>query len=159
MNIIGVKNKILFYLGKLKNEIVILSCGKAKFNYMLYLWGLTPAVIITFFFQRKIDSIKNTPLILIIYLAISLYFFWHIFVIRKTLKVQPEYKKVKINKKELFEGKTKEEVLAIKDNMKKSRLRKLVLLEGWESAPTYNIIICFDVYVALTQIQGMFNVF
>lgn len=159
MNIVNIRDKVLFFLTKIKNEILILSEGKANFNRMLYLWGLTPAIIITFLLQRRIDSIKNVALILIIYFAISLYFLWHLFVIRKTLKIQPEYKKVKISNKELFKGKTKEEIEAIKKEKRKSGLRKLILLEGWESTPAYIMIACFDTYVALTQIQGMFSVF
>lgn len=159
MNIINIGDKILFYLRKIKAEIIILSDGKAKFNYMLYLWGLIPAAIITFLFQRQIDSIKSVALSLIIYLAISIYFLWHLFVIRKTLKVQPEYKRAKLSKKELFKGKTKEEIESIKKELRKSKLKKLILLEGWDSTPPYIMIACFDAYVALTQIQGMFSVF
>lgn len=159
MNIVNIRDKVLFFLTKIKNEILILSDGKANFNRMLYLWGLTPALIITFLLQKRIDSIKSTILILIIYLAISLYFLWHLFVIRKTLKIQPEYKKIKISNKELFKNKTKEEIEAIKKEKRKSRLKKLILMEGWESTPSYIMIACFDTYVALTQIQGMFSVF
>ncbi|MDD2840705.1 MAG: hypothetical protein PHY80_06380 [Rickettsiales bacterium] len=159
MSIIKVRDKILFFLKKIKNEILLLSDGKAKFNYMLYLWGLTPAIVITFFFQKQIDSIKNSALIFIVYLLISLYFLWHLFVIRKTLKVQPEYKRVKLSNRELFKDKTKEEIEAIKKDKRKSKFRKLILLEGWESTPPYIMIACFDTYVALTQIQGMFNIF
>ena len=159
MNIVSIKDKVLFYLGRVKSEIRVLSEGRAKFGYMLYLWGLTPALVITFFFQKHIDSIRNVALVLIVYLVISLYFLWHLFVIRKTLKVQPEYRRVKISKKELFKGKSKEEIEAIKKELRKKRFKKMILLEGWDSTPSYIMVACFDAYVALTQIQGMFNTF
>lgn len=159
MNIVNIRDKVFFYLRKIKNEIIVLSDGKARFNYMLYLWGLTPAVIITFLFQKQIDSINNVALALIVYFVVCLYFLWHLFVIRKTLKVQPEYKKVKMTNKQLFKGKTKEEINAIKKELRKSKLKKLILLEGWDSTPSYIMIACFDTYVALTQIQGMFSIF
>ena len=150
------KEKIKYFLGGAKNKIITISKGEANFYSMLYIWGLIPAFAIIFFLQNKIDSIKNNIILLIVYLVITLYFLWHLFVIRKTLKVQPQYKKVKISNKELFKGKTKEEIKEIKKEKRKERFRKLILLEGWDSAPSYIIITCIDVYVALTQIQGIF---
>ncbi|HSQ97772.1 MAG TPA: hypothetical protein VLL98_03575 [Rickettsiales bacterium] len=159
MKIASVKYKILFFREQIKNQIILLSKGKGKFNKMLYLWGLTPALIVTFFFQHKINSIKNIPMAFIIYFLILFYFSWHIFVVRQTLKVQPEYRKVKIKDKELFKGKTKEEISFIKKERKKSKIKKMLLLEKWDSAPPYVIIICFDIYIILVQLQGIFNIF
>lgn len=150
------KDKIKSFLNGAKNKIIIVSKGEANFYSMLYLWGLIPALVIIFLLQNKIDSIKNNIVLFIIYLIITLYFLWHLFVIRKTLKVQPQYKKVKISNKELFKGKTKEEIKEIKKEKRKERFRKLILLEGWNSAPSYIIITCIDAYVALTQMQGIF---
>lgn len=150
------KEKTKSFLNGAKNKIIIVSKGEANFYSMLYLWGLIPALVIIFLLQNKIDSIKNNIVLFIIYLIITLYFLWHLFVIRKTLKVQPQYKKVKISNKELFKGKTKEEIKEIKKEKRKERFRKLILLEGWNSAPSYIIITCIDAYVALTQMQGIF---
>lgn len=148
--------KIKSFLNGAKNKISIVSKGEANFYSMLYLWGLTPSLILIFFLQNKIDSIKSNAISLIIYLLITLYFLWHLFVIRKTLKVQPQYKRIKLSKKELFKDKTKEEIKEIKKEQRKKRLKKLLLLEGWDSAPSYILIACIDVYVALTQMQEIF---
>ena len=148
--------KIKSFLNGTKNKISIVSKGEASFYSMLYLWGLTPSLILIFFLQNKIDSIKSNTISLIIYLLITLYFLWHLFVIRKTLKVQPQYKRVKLSKKQLFKDKTKEEIKEIKKEQRKKRLKKLLLLEGWDSAPSYILIACIDVYVALTQMQEIF---
>lgn len=148
--------KIKSFLNGAKNKISIVSKGEASFYSMLYLWGLIPSLILIFFLQNRIDSIKSNTISLIIYLFITLYFLWHLFVIRKTLKVQPQYKRLKLSKKELFKDKTKEEIREIKKEQRKKRLKKLLLLEGWDSAPSYILIACIDVYVALTQMQEIF---
>lgn len=152
------KEKIKSFLNGAKNKIIIISKGEANFYSMLYLWGLVPALIIIFFLQNKIDLIRNNTILFVINLIITLYFLWHLFVIRKTLKTQPQYKKIKLSNKELFRGKTKEEIKEIKKEKRKQRFRKLILLEGWDSAPSYILIACIDAYVALTQIQDIFTI-
>jgi hypothetical protein len=159
MNVANIKDIVILFLNKLKDEIVTLSVGRAKFSSMLYLWGLTPAIIIALLLQRNIDRINNMFLVFIIYIFISLYFSWHLFVIRKTLKVQPEYRRIKIKDTELFKDKSEKEINEIKKERRKSKIRKLLLLDGWNSMPPYVIIACLDVYVVLTQLQGMYNIF
>lgn len=159
MKIKGIKDKVLFFWQQIKNQIVILSQGKAKFNQMLYLWGLTPALIVAIFLQNRINSIKFVPISFILYCVIFCYFAWHIFIVRKTLKVQPEYRKVTIKDKELFKDKTQEEIELIKKERKKSKIKKLLLLEKWDSAPPYFIIICIDLYIILLQLEAIFRIF
>ena len=152
------KEKLKIFFTNFKNKIIILSKGEANFNTMLYVWGLIPSLVIMFFLQGKINSIKISFFSIIIYLFLILYFSWHFFVIRKTLKLQPEYKKVKINKKDLYKDKTKEEIEQIKKENRKKTFKKMLLLTPWDTMPMYNIISCLDFLMIITQVQYLLNI-
>ncbi len=153
------KNKSLGILNKIKEEVILVSKGEANFKTMLYLWGLVPGLVITFLLQRSIYSINNKFIATIIFVFLAVYFFWHILCIRKTLKVQPENRVVKPSKKELYAGKTKEEIEAIKKEQRKENLQKFLLLRSWDSTPNYILVGCFDAYIVLTQLQGLLSIY
>lgn len=146
------------FFENIMEEIKKVSTGNGNFNTMLYAWGVAPGVILTIFIQRKIDFMDNVYMQFLLYLIFFLYFLWHFFVVRKTLKVQPEHKVVKPSKKELYEGKSKEEIKQIKDEKRKETLQKMFLLRAWDTTPIYVIVECFDVYLFLTQVQGLYNI-
>lgn len=157
------KDKILNILKKnglyIKDKIIVLSKGEYQHFYkLLYLWGLLPAVIIVFFIQKGLPLQSFQFISIIFYLLISIYFIWHIFVIKKTLKVQPQYKVKKISKKELYKDKTKEEIKKIKQENNIDTLKKIFLIKSWNSAPMYTIVELVDILVILTQIQRIWNI-
>lgn len=152
------KDKVISFFKKIINYFLLISKGEANFNIMLYLWGVLPGIIIAFFLQPSINSIKNKFIAIILLLIILVYFVWHLFSIKKTLKVHPEYRVVKPTKKELYAGKTKEEIENIKKEQRKENVQKLLLLRGWDSKPAYILIGFFDAYVILTQIQSLLNI-
>lgn len=154
MNKSDIKSIILGIFNKIQSRIKELWSGKTSLNVVLYRWGLLPGCIILLF-QKNINSIQNSFISISIYLLISLYFLWHLFVIRRTLKAQPELVVKKIKEKDLFEGKTKEEISKIKLQIGKDRLKKALLLKSWNTTPNYTIIAAFDAVVALTQIQHL----
>jgi len=153
------KNKSLEMVQNFRNNIALVSRGEANFKVMLYLWGLVPGLIVTFLLQRSINSIHNRFFATIVYVALAIYFLWHIFCIRKSLKVQPENRVIKISKKELYAGKTKEEIEEIKKEKRKENFQKFLLLRAWDSTPNYVLIGCFDAYIVLTQLQGLLGMY
>lgn len=157
MNEENLKNNSNSILKKIKESIVIVSKGEANFKTMLYLWGLVPGLILTFLLQRSIDSITNKFIAIPIFVFFAIYFFWHILCIRKTLKVQPENRVVKPSKKELYAGKTKEEIEEIKKEKRKENFQKFLLLRAWDTTPNYVLIGCFDAYIVLTQLQSLLD--
>lgn len=159
MNNEHIKNKALSIIGAIKNYIILISKGEANFNVMLYLWGVLPGLIITIFLQLRINSIVNIFFAVLVPSIILIYFLWHFFAIRKALKVHPEYVVKKIKKKELYAGKTDEEIEEIKKEKRKETLQKMFLLRGWESKPAYVLIEFFDLYLILTQIQVLLKIF
>lgn len=158
MNMQGFKTGFLNIFKKIKNNIVEVHNGRGNFSSMLYLWGLIPALIITIFFQSKINHLKSEFFSVFICLIITVYFLWHLLCIKNTLKTQPKYKIVKPSKKELFKDKTKEEIEAIKKEKRKEAMQKLLLLRAWDSTPNYVLVACFDAYVTLTQLQRIFQI-
>lgn len=131
--------------------------GEGVYWKVLYLWGLLPALLILYFQKSPVYMQSSKFTLFLIYLIITFYFLWHLFVLRNTLQTQPEYKVVKKSKKELYEGKTPEEIKEMKKQERKRTLRKFMLLEAWDTAPSYTIIACIDAFVALTQIQYLFQ--
>ena len=157
------KDKILNILKKIynyiKNQIVILSKGECKnFYSMLYLWGLLPFVVISYITRGSNHILGAGFLSILIYLIFIIYFIWHIYVVKKTLKVQPQYKVKKLSKKELYKDKTKEEIKEIKNEKRKDTLKKLLLLKSWDSVPMYTIIELLDFIVILNQMQKILNI-
>ncbi len=159
MNREDLKNKSFEILNKVREEFAFVSKGEANFKTMLYFWGLIPGLIITFLLQKSIYSINNKFFATIVYIVLAAYFFWHILCIRKTLKVQPENRVVKPSKKELFKGKTKEEIEQIKKEKRKESLQKFLLLRAWDSSPNYVLVGVFDAYIVLTQLQGLLSIY
>ncbi|MDR3290243.1 MAG: hypothetical protein LBT02_03085 [Rickettsiales bacterium] len=145
----------------IKNQVVILSNGETKsFKITLYVWGLIPAFIVVLFLQRKINLSQNSFLTLIFEVFLILYFSWHIYVIRKTLKVQPNLRAPKkLSKKELYVNKTADEIQEIKKQQKKELSQKLLLKKPWKETPDYVIIGCFDFFVVLTEFSLFMNIF
>lgn len=157
------KDKILNILkkicGYIKNQIIILSKGECKSFYsMLYLWGLLPFILISYITKGSKPIAKIEFIAIIIYSIFVIYFIWHIYVVKKTLKVQPQYKVKKISKKELYANKTKEEIKEIKNEKRKDTLKKLLLLKSWDSVPMYTIIELLDFILILNQIQKILNI-
>jgi len=144
---------------KIKEHFVRMTKGEYNFGYMLYLWGVIPAIILSLFFQKKIDLIASSTIKIILYTIFFLYFLWHLYVIWKSLKVQPEHKVVKISKKDLHKDKTAEEIQEIKKQKRNDTVKKLMLLHAWDTAPNYVIVSCIDCYVILTQLQGIMRIF
>jgi hypothetical protein len=142
-----------------KNTFKILVEGNGNFNRILFLWGVVPNVVLILFFQRKIEIFRFRFFTLFICILIIVYFLWHIFIVRKTLKIQPQYKVVKVKKKDLYKGKTKEEIAEMKKEERKTAVKKMFLLEAWDSTPNYVIVICLDAYTVLTQLQIIFGIF
>ena len=157
------KDKILNILKKIynyiKNQIIILSKGECKSFYsMLYLWGLLPFVVISYITKGYKPILETDFISILIYLIFIIYFIWHIYVVKKTLKVQPQYKVKKISKKELYANKTKEEIKEIKNEKRKDTLKKLLLLKSWDSVPMYTIIELLDFIAILNQMQKILNI-
>ena len=152
----GILNKIGIYI---KNQVITLSKGEYKSFYsMLYLWGLLPFVVISYITRGSNHILGAGFLSILIYLIFIIYFIWHIYVVKKTLKVQPQYKVKKLSKKELYKDKTKEEIKEIKNEKRKDILKKLLLLKSWDSVPMYTIIELLDFIVILNQIQKILNI-
>ena len=142
---------------KILNQFIILTKGEYNFNIMLYLFGLAPAIVISILFQKNIDRMGIAILQVFIYTLLALYFAWHIYVIIKTLKVQPEHKIVRPSKKELYKDKSEEEIESIKKEKRKDKLQKFMLLKAWDTTPNYVLIGCVDAYMILTQVQGILS--
>ncbi len=152
----GILNKIGIYI---KNQVITLSKGEYKSFYsMLYLWGFLPCVLVSYITKGSTPIINVGFISILIYLMFVIYFVWHIYVVKKTLKVQPQYKVKKISKKELYANKTKEEIKEIKSEKRKDVLKKLLLLKSWDSVPMYTIIELVDFIVILNQIQKILNI-
>lgn len=155
----NIKSKIIHIINAIKNNIIIISKGEYQhFNRLLYIWGLLPGILITLFIQNKLPNTSNLFFSILSYSLIVFYFAWHLFAIIKTLKVQPQYKVKKITKKELYEGKTSEEIKNIKKQKREDNIKKLLLLKAWDSSPSYVIIEIFDLFIILSQIQRFFYI-
>jgi hypothetical protein len=138
---------------KIKDKIVVLSKGKCgSFNFMLYGWGLAPALFVLFFLQRRISYNKNSIFVVLVELFLFVYFTWHFYTINKTLKVQPQYKVIIPTKKELYKDKTPEEIKEIKKQRKRKILNKFLLKESWSTTPNYSIIRLIDIFVAWSNL-------
>ena len=153
----NVKEKLINIIKIVKDKILILSKGEYQhFNMMLYFWGLIPGLVIVLFIQNKSPNKNNLFFSILFYILVIIYFLWHFFVSKKTLKVQPQYKITKMTKKELYKNKTKEEIKEIKKQKREDNMKKLLLLKAWDSSPAYTLIELFDIFVILTQIQRFF---
>ena len=152
------KKKAKDFYNKIKNCIVLISKGEFNFQYMMYLWGVLPGIILILFIPKHIDTINSNILSFFICLIVAVYFSWHMLSIRKALKVHPEYRVIKQTKKELYKDKTPEEIEEIKKEKRKESIEKLLLLRGWNSTPNYVLVGCFDLYIILTELQRIFNI-
>lgn len=154
--ILNIIKKILIFF---KNQFVTLSKGEYPHFYtMLYVYSVLPALLI-FFISKKNYSINlNNYVVILTSLLMIIYFIWHIYVVKKTLKVQPQYVVKKITKKELYANKTPEEIKQIKKDKKIKTVKKLLLLEAWDSAPIYTIVELVDVAVIIFQFQRILNI-
>ena len=152
----GILNKIGIYI---KNQVITLSKGEYKSFYsMLYLWGFLPCVLVSYITKGSTPIINVGFISILIYLMFVIYFVWHIYVVKKTLKVQPQYVVKKITKKELYANKTPEEIKQIKKDKKIKTVKKLLLLERWDSMPMYRIVEWVDVLVIIFQFQRILNI-
>ena len=150
----SVKEFCLKFCDKIKQSIITTTKGETNLNIMLFGYGVFPALVYVIFLERKIKHIDFSFIRLFLFLLVFLYFIWHLYVIWKTLKVHPEYKKQKKpSKKELCKGKTKEEIKQIEKEIGKTRIRKALLLEGWDTSPNYVIVSLIDIYVLLSIFQ------
>lgn len=148
--------KILVFF---KNQFVSLSKGQYQHFYvMLYIYGLIPALLVLFVFKKSYSIILNNFLAILLYSLIIIYFIWHIYVVKKTLKVQPQYVVKKVTKKELYADKTPEEIKQIKKEKNIDYVKKLLLLKSWNSMPMYTIVELFDVLIILSQFQKILNI-
>jgi len=128
--------------------------GNGKLNEILYIWGVLPGILVLLL-QRRIESFSFLFISKIICLFLMIYFLWHFLVIKRTLKAQPNLIVKKIKQKDLFEGKTKEEISEIKKQIGKDRLKKALLLKAWDTTPIYVIVYLLDLLIALTQLQAI----
>ncbi|MDR2527327.1 MAG: hypothetical protein LBC92_05640 [Rickettsiales bacterium] len=155
-------NKIKNILGKIyyiiKMKVLVFTSGNAEsFKRMLYCYGLIPSIIVVFYIDKKIVMYKNFFTFLVS-LFLMIYFSWHVYVIWKTLKVQPQYKKPKkIKKKDLYANKTKEEIESIKKQNKKDFVDKLLLRKSWNDTPDYVIISCCEVLAIWMELNHILN--
>ena len=154
--ILNIINKFLLFF---KNQFIVLSKGEYQHFYiMLYIYSLLPAILIFFILKKNYFIILNDYVVIFISLIIMAYFIWHIYVVKKTLKVQPQYIVKKITKKELYAGKTPEEIKQIKKDNKIKTVKKLLLLESWDAMPMYTIIELMDAIIVIFQFQRILNI-
>lgn len=150
-----IKKIIVFF----KNQFITLSKGEYPHFYtMLYVYSLLPAILIFFIAKKNHSIILNNYITILTSLLIIVYFIWHIYVVKKTLKVQPQYVVKKITNKELYANKTPEEIKQIKKDKKIKTVKKLLLLEAWDSVPIYTIVEWIDVLVVIFQLQRILNI-
>jgi hypothetical protein len=144
----------LFIAQDVKQKIILMTKGESSWYPMIYGYGLFPALFVYFFCQKTIEQNRNNFFIIFIELLLFLYFAWHIYVIYKTLKVQPQYvAPKKLTKKELYAGKTKDEIKAIKKEQKKEVVQKLMLQRAWDTTPYYKIIGAVELYICFIELQ------
>lgn len=156
--LLKIKEMVIRFFNFIIAKIKKTNNGESNYYIMLYVWGVFPAVILMMFLQKHLSRMDNGFFKLIISLFITLYFLWHLFVIRKTLILHPEHKPVKITKKELYKDKTEEEIKEIKKEKRKEIVQKMLLLRAWNTSPDYIIIACLDAYNAATELQIIFNI-
>ena len=160
MDINSLKEKLGAFLKKVGNCFVLITKGEFNFKYMMYLWGVLPGFIICFFLQKYIELMQDKFALLafLLCLVIIVYFLWHLMYLYKTLKVHPEYRVLKKTKKELYKDKTPDEIKELKKKERQETIKKLLLLEKWDSAPAYILVGVFDLCVILTELQLIFAI-
>ena len=141
---------------KIVEDFFAFTKGLGSYNKLLFLWGCFPGFFFAFIFIKKISNFI-LPVKFLLSIIIMIYFIWHIYAIYKTLKEQPQYKKKKISKKELYKDKTEEEIKKIKRENLKIKAQKLVLIKPWDTSPTHTWVVCLDLYVILTYLNVIIN--
>ena len=152
-----VKERVINILIKIKKSFIKSTKGEESFYFMLWVWGVIPAVLTIFYIEDKLKNINFNLISIPLYIAIITFFVWHIVAIRTTLKKHPEYKEKKEDKKEKYKGLSKEKIKELKQEERKEKnmsiVKKALLLKAWDSTPFYKIVILLDCFVILTQIQ------
>jgi hypothetical protein len=152
-----VKNLFMNIYNRVKKSFIKSSKGDENFYLLLWGWGIVPALMMFFYFDNKLKFIHPKFVSVPIYFLITLFFIWHIFSIRVTIKKHPEYKEKKENKKEKYKGLSKEKIKELKREEKREKnkdmIKKALLLKAWDTMEFYKIVILIDLVVILTQIQ------
>jgi hypothetical protein len=148
-----IKQKATAFYEYTKANVITITNGQGRWKFVLYVWGVLPAVLILLAFQKDLRVYNGFPSF-IAELLIAIYFSWHGYVIRKTLKVHPEFvMKVPTKEERIASAKTPEEAEKIKKEIKKETFQKIILMKSWSRTPDYNIIFLTDIFMAWTEIQ------
>ena len=152
-----IKKNVLNILFKIKLSFIKSTKGEENFYVMLWGWGILPAVLFTFYLADKLERIKTGLISFPVCILIIVFFVWHIFAIRTTIKNHPEYKRIKEDKKAKYKGLNKKQIKELKQKERKERnvnlFKKAMLIKAWDSTEFYKIVILVDCFVILTQVQ------
>ncbi|MDR0423379.1 MAG: hypothetical protein LBH46_02190 [Rickettsiales bacterium] len=147
---------VVFVCAKMKNKVTILTRGECtNFNNMLFVWGLFPAIFVLFYLQRRLNYNKDTFFAVLLELLVLIYFVWHVYVINKTLSIQPQHKVIKLSEKELLKDKTNEEIREFKKQKRKDLVNRILLKKSWSDTPNYSIIRLIDIFIIMIEIQAV----